>query len=242
MNILTTAVPQWVSILFLLSIPIPILMIAHVAKQGAINAKLSSAKSKQVYNTVLIFYALFFIYVSLTSFTGIFSENTLPPKILLFTAFPLLAFFLLVVTNLKLYKVILENATLQSLVLIHLFRFIGIFFILTNVYGAIPTKFAYIAGIGDIATALGSILVVKAINDRKSYTKPLVIAWNVFGILDIVSVLTTAIITTRLSIATGSQSIVEIANFPFCLIPAFAPATIIFLHMGIFSKLWKERK
>jgi hypothetical protein len=242
MDILTTAVPQWVSILFLLTIPIPIFMIANVAKQGAINANLNDQKVKWIYKAILIFYGLYFTYVSLTSFTGIFLENTLPPKILLYTVFPLLAFFLLVVSNLKLYKTILQNATLQSLVQVHIFRLIGVFFLITNAYGAIPTKFAYIAGIGDIATALTSIFVAKAIINKKSYSKPLTIAWNIFGVLDIVSVLTTAIITTKLSIDTGSQGVTEIANFPFCLIPAFAPATIIFLHLTIFRKLWNERK
>jgi hypothetical protein len=242
MNILTTAVPQWVSILFLLTILIPIFMIANVAKQSAIKANLYNQKVKWVYKSILIFYGVYFIYVSLTSFTGIFLENTLPPKILFYTVFPLLAFLLLVVSNLKLYKIILQNAALQSLVQVHLFRLIGVFFLIINAYGAIPTKFAYIAGIGDIATALLSIFVAKAITNKKTYAKPLTIAWNIFGLLDIVSVLTTAIITTKISIDTGSQGVTEIANFPFCLIPAFAPATIIFLHLTIFRKLWNDRK
>lgn len=241
MNILTTAVPQWVSILFLLTIPIPIFMIANVARQSAVNASLDQQKVKWIHRIILIFYGLYFVYVSLMSFTGIFLENTLQPKILFYTVFPLLALLLLVVPNLKLYKTVLQNATLQSLVQVHLFRLIGVFFLITNAYGAIPTKFAYIAGIGDIATALLSIFVAKAIANKKSYSKPLTIAWNIFGLLDIVSVLTTAIITTKLSIETGSQGVTEIANFPFCLIPAFAPATIIFLHMCIFKKIKMEK-
>ncbi len=242
MNILTSAVPQWVSILFLLAITIPVFMIANVARLGAINANLDSQKSKRVYKVILIFYGLYFFYVSLMSFTGVFLENTMPPKILFYTTFPLLAFLLLVVSNLKLYQTILQKTTLQALVQIHLFRLIGVFFIITNVYGVIPTKFAYIAGFGDIAVALTSIFVAKAIANKKTYAKPLTIVWNIFGLLDIVSVITTAIITTKFSIDTGSQSLVEIANFPFCLIPAFAPATIIFLHLTIFRKLESDRK
>ncbi len=237
MNILTPAVPQWVSILFLLSITIPVFMIANVARQGAINANLDSHKSKLVYKAILMFYGLYFFYVSLTSFTGVFLENTLPPKILGYTFFPLLAFLLVVVSNLNLYQTILQNTPLESLVQVHLFRLIGVFFLITNAYGAIPTKFAYIAGIGDIAVALTSIFVAKAIINKKTYAKPLTITWNIFGVLDIVSVLTTAIITTKLALDTGSQGVVGIANFPFCLIPAFAPATIIFLHLSIFRKL-----
>jgi hypothetical protein len=237
MDILTNAVPQWVSILFLLTIPIPVLMIARVAKRAAIDANFDLQKSKLLYNLVLGFYAIYFVYVSLMSFTGIFSENTLPPKVLLYTLFPLLVFLVLVIANLKVYKVILDHVTLQSLVKLHTFRFIGVFFLIANAYHALPTVFAYIAGLGDIATAISSIWVAKAIVEKKVYAKPLTIVWNIFGLCDIVSVLVTAIITTKLSITTGTQGLAEIANFPFVLIPAFAPATIIFLHLSIFRKL-----
>jgi hypothetical protein len=37
-----------------------------------------------------------------------------------------------------------------------------------------------------------------------------------------------------------TQSLANIAEFPFCFIPAFAPATIIFIHVAIFKKLRKE--
>ncbi len=38
-----------------------------------------------------------------------------------------------------------------------------------------------------------------------------------------------------------SQSIVEMAKFPFVWIPAFAPAIIIFMHIAIFKKLKRKR-
>jgi hypothetical protein len=95
MDILITAVPQWVSILFLLVIPIPIFMIANVAKQGGIHANLEPQNVKLIYRSILIFYGLHFLYVSLMSFTGIFQVNSLPPQIVLFTTLPLLFFFLI---------------------------------------------------------------------------------------------------------------------------------------------------
>lgn len=241
MEIFTSTVPQWVSILFLLIIPIPVLMIANIARQGAINAGFELQKPKQVFLYVLLFFAIYFCYVSTMSFTGLFQQNTLPPLIVLLTTLPLLIFFTLIVSNLKVYKKIIESLSLDAIVLVHVFRFIGIFFLILNAYGAIPTKFAYIAGFGDIATAVTSIFVAKAIKSKKRYAKKLTLAWNIFGILDIVSVLTAAIVTTKLSIETGSQDVLEITKFPFCLIPGFAPATILFLHFIVFKKLVKDR-
>ena len=191
--------------------------------------------------SILFFYGLLFLYTSILSLKGVFLENTLPPKILLYTAFPLLAFLFLVIFNLKLYKTIVQNVTIESLIQVHLFRLIGVFFFITSAYGAIPAKFALVAGIGDLVTAFTSIFVAQAIKNNKPYSKPLLIAWNIFGLLDIVSVLATAILTTKVSIKTGSQDLTEIGAFPFCLIPAFAPATIIFLHVSIFRKLGMKK-
>ncbi len=237
MDFLTNAVPQWVSISFLLTIPIPIFMIATTAKQGAIRAAIEPQKVRLIYLSIIVFYTIYLTYTAVMSWLGVFSENTLPPKIILYTTLPLLLFLSLVVSNLKIYKTILQHLTLQELVILHFFRLIGVFFLILNAYGAIPTKFAYIAGIGDIATALTSIWVAKAITSKKSYAKLLTVIWNIFGLLDIFSVIIMAILTTKLSIETGSQSVIEMTKFPICLIPAFAAGTIIFLHFSLFRKL-----
>jgi hypothetical protein len=64
--------------------------------------------------------------------------------------------------------------------------------------------------------------------------------WNIVGFWDIVNVVVMAFLTTKWSLDTGSQSLIEMGYFPFSLIAAFAPATIIFLHISIFKKLKME--
>jgi hypothetical protein len=238
MNILTSAVPQWVSILFLMSILVAILMIAHVAKQGASNKKTAN----NIFAGVLGFYVFYFVYVGFMSFTGIFQEVSLPPKIFFYTTIPLFLFLNFIIARTAIFKATFKNICLKSLVVVHTFRFIGIFFLITNAYGAIPTQFAYIAGIGDITTAILSFFVAHSISTQKKYAKKFTFIWNIFGFCDILSVIVSGIVTTKQSIETGSLGVTEIANFPFCLIPAFAPATILFLHLLIFRKLWMERK
>jgi hypothetical protein len=241
MNILTNAVPVWVSILFIFGMTASIFLIARTIKMGAITANLSETKAKSVYNTTLVFFLLFFAYVGIMSvFTTVFQQNTIPPKILLFTAIPLMLFYFLVLPRIPTFKSSLSKIPLTSLVGIHIFRLIGIFFLITHAYGALPTQFAYTAGMGDITTAIASIFVVKAIEQKKNYARALTIAWNIFGILDIISVIVSALVVTKLSIQTGVQGVQEIANFPFCLIPAFAPATIIFMHYLVFKKLFTK--
>jgi hypothetical protein len=242
MNILSSYVPAWVSILFLLMLPVPIFMIANAVKQGAVKANFDSEKVTWVFRSIFIFYAIYFIYVFFMSSTGIFLENSIPPRVLLYTTFPLILFFIFIVSRLKVYRQLVENVPLQTLVLVHSFRFIGIIFIIIHSVGGIPARFAYVAGIGDIITAILSFVVAKAITTKKSYARPLTYAWNFLGLMDVISILVTANITTKLAITTGSQGLTTMGSFPFSLIAAYAPPTIIFLHITIFRKLWMERK
>ena len=233
MTIFSHYVPLWVSVLFLAVILFPIFLIAHLARKGVQNPK----RARQVYFSIVGFYFCYFIYVSFASFYGWFDEVSLPPKILKLTMIPLLGFLLLVIFNLPLYQSILKNLQLSDLVNIHIFRLIGSFFLILGWYSALPSSIALLAGFGDIITAVSSIFVAQAIRKNKSYAHQLTWFWNTFGLLDILATSATAYILTKLSIETGSQGVDALAAFPFCFIPAFAPATIIFLHLSIYKKL-----
>lgn len=242
MNILTASVPTWVSISFIFSFSIVFFMIANTAKTAALKAGFDAKKASNIWKTVLGFCFIYIIYVSLMSFTGIFQVNALPPRILLFTAIPLLVFYFGVVFRSKIYWTLLENAALESLIRIHIFRFVGVFFILAYLYGALPKTFALVGGIGDIFAAVTAIFVANAVENRRAYAPKLALIWNIIGFWDIVNVVVSAIITTKYALEDGTKGVLEMANFPFCWIAAFAPATIVFLHIGIFKKLKMMKK
>jgi hypothetical protein len=190
---------------------------------------------------MLIFFATYYLYVTLMSFTGIFQVNTLPPRILLFTAIPLLLFYFLFVFRTKTFWNILENVKLSDLIRIHIFRLVGLFFIIGWSYGILPKTFAFIGGIGDIFAAVTAIFVAILVDKKAKNYKKITLIWNIIGFWDIVSVINSAVYFTKQAIETNSQGILEMTKFPFCLIPAFAPATIIFLHICIFKKLKMEK-
>ena len=134
-----------------------------------------------------------------------------------------------------------QKLKLKELVGVHIFRFIGSFFLILAFYDQLPRIIGLIAGIGDVVAAATSIFVVRAIKNNKSYAKRLTLIWNTFGMLDILATSATAIILTKISIDTGSQGVDFLAQFPFCFIPSFAPATIIFLHLLIYRKLLSKK-
>jgi hypothetical protein len=236
-------VPTWVSISFCFVFPITIYFTASTIKQGALNAQMTDNKANSLFWSVLLFFAFYLTYVSSLTFTGLLSKNTLPPRVLLFTTLPLLIFLFGFIFNKPIYWKILDAIPLQSLVRLHSFRFVGVYFIIATYYNALPAHFAILAGLGDMATAFGAIFIAKTIEESKSWSRKATLIWLIFGFWDIVSVIVSAILTTRYSIQhPESQSIVEIAKFPYVWIPAFAPVVIIFMHISIFKKLKRERK
>jgi hypothetical protein len=230
-------VPTWVSLLFLPTFPITIYFITRIIKRASIQAQLSVPLTHNIQWGIWLFFGVYLSYTFLLSVTGVLSVNVLPPRIFLFTVIPLLIFLFGFVFNRPLYWKILDNIPLQSLVRIHIFRFVGVFFLITAYYEALPPSFALLAGFGDILTAIGALFVSKWISENKSWSRKATFVWNIFGLWDIVSVMISAIIITRSSIENNTQPIIEMTKIPFVWIPAFAPAVIIFLHIAVFKKL-----
>ncbi|MEL6942770.1 MAG: hypothetical protein AAFO82_08885 [Bacteroidota bacterium] len=239
MEFAITNVPTWVSILFIISFITPIYLIATVSKKAYLNAGKNKKEAKRIYRNMYVFYVIYLLGVAALSFFGAFTKNTLPPLILICTTLPLLLFYFLYVKRSSWFKTILENIPLADLVRIHLFRFVGIFFFINYHYDTLPKQFAYTGGGGDILTAVLAILVIYALNSRRKYAVSLTWIWNFIGLLDILSVLGTAVFITRTAIATGGEGVAQFGTFPFSWIPAFAPATIVFLHVVIFEQLKK---
>lgn len=219
--------PTYISILFLVAFIIPPLMVAQLAKKAQI---------KNGMKIVLGFYFVYLTIVAIASLSGFYTDVMLPPKIVVTTTLPF-AVFLIFIYNTNACKQADEVLKLEYLVGIHVFRLIGSIFLILLAYQLLPPVFALLAGIGDVLTALTSIFVVKAIQNKKSYAKRLTYIWNTFGLIDILTTAILAIVFTKISIDTGSLGVDILAEFPFCFVPAFAPPTIIFLHLLVYRKL-----
>ncbi|MFK7757797.1 MAG: hypothetical protein AB8B53_12780 [Flavobacteriales bacterium] len=224
-------VPFIFSLVFLLAFTFPIVMVAQLARKGEI---------KRGFEMVLVFYAIYLSSVALASLNGFFDDVMLPPKIVLTTTLPF-AIFITFIFSTKACKRANAILRLEELVGIHLFRLIGSTFLILLFFDLLPPPFALVAGIGDVLTAITSVFVARAIRLEKSYARRLTYFWNTFGLLDILITSAMAIIFTKISIDNGVQGVEVLAEFPFCFIPAFAPPTIIFLHLLVFRKLGLEK-
>lgn len=234
---LLSSQPLWITILLFCSMCIPIFLLDRIVRKGTALANLSNPSIQMKTPRVLLFLGIYYFYVFLLSQTAYIHVNSLPPRILLFTAIPLLLFYFLVVFRSRQFWHILQHVSLSSLVRFHIFRFVGAFFLIAWHYHLLPKSFAFLAGVGDLIVASTAILVAYLIDRNYKHYKKITLIWNIIGFWDIVSVIVSAIYTTKEAIALNQKGIIEMAQFPYSLIPAFAPATIIFIHICIFKKL-----
>lgn len=237
-----SSMPLWAIVLFILSIFCSLTFIAYRVKQAAINAGMSASKARNIQYGILGFYIAYLAYVSILSLKGVFDNSSLPPTVMVFGGLPLMIILFGIIGNTKLFKKLLRSITLESLITMHVFRFVGVFFIILYSYHLLPTEFAFSAGMGDIVTALLAIPVARMVLKGKSWSIPAVYAWNILGILDILTLLIIAALDAKNFIGTGGPGEREMAIFPFVWFPAFAPATILFLHTVIFRKLIQIKK
>lgn len=123
----------------------------------------------------------------------------------------------------------LKSIPLESLVALHLVRFVGAYFLWLHVRGELPHDFAVPAGWGDIAVAcLAGLLLITRPSGRTPY-----LIWNALGLADILFVV---IMAARLAMADPS-SMAALLRLPLSLLPTFVVPLVIFTHIVIFHRL-----
>jgi hypothetical protein len=241
MNLSITNVPIWVSLLFLCSFStLTIYLITSAIK--SVYKQQNSANNNNLIPKTILFFVTYFIAVSLVTLTGFFEKNALPPRIILATALPLFLFYQCYLLQSKTFQYIFQYIQIQQLIRIHLFRFVGVFFFLGYYYDALPQHFAFVGGGGDILTAILVLPLLYLIQKKHPFAQRFIWIWNCIGLLDILSVLCSAIWITKQAVQNHQVGVEQMGTFPFSWIPAFAPATIIFLHLLIFKKLKAEKQ
>ena len=121
---------------------------------------------------------------------------------------------------------------LRGLVLLHVTRFVGFYFLVLYHRGELPYAFAVPAGIGDILVAALAILVVMIPLPEATRLRAIYI-WNVIGLTDILLVVLSAL---RLGLANRNE-LAALTELPLSLLPTFLVPLIIATHLAIFARL-----
>ncbi len=126
----------------------------------------------------------------------------------------------------------IDSLSLRALVLVHVTRFVGVYFLILHHRGELPYAFAVPGGWGDIVVAL-SALVVALAPFAPAFRLRAVRIWNVVGLLDLALVVFTA---ARLGLA-DPLSIRALTHLPLSLLPTFLVPILIATHIIIYLRL-----
>jgi hypothetical protein len=134
-----------------------------------------------------------------------------------------------------------DAAPIGWLIALQVYRLIGGNFILLWLSGAIPGVFALPVGIGDVLVGLTAIPVALYLASGRAAGVPLAIAWNIFGILDLVDALTLGFLSSPgpLQALALDHPNVLTTGYPTVMTPAFAVPLSLILH-GL--SLWQLRR
>lgn len=176
---------------------------------------------------------VFWIWLFAAIFVGrFFVLQRLPLPAVQAVLFALTVLLVLCYKRIESFRSWVDAIDIRALVLLHLTRFVGIYFLVLYRRGELPYAFAVPAGIGDIAVALLAILVVYLPLAPANQTRAIYI-WNVIGFVDILLVVLAA---ARIGL-TGGFELLPLTYLPLSLLPTFLVPLIIASHLAIFARL-----
>jgi subtilisin family serine protease len=126
----------------------------------------------------------------------------------------------------------------RVLVLVHVSRLVGLYFLVLYGRGELPYAFAVPGGLGDIAVAVAAIAVAALLPPAGRAGWRGLCVWNLAGLIDILLVVATA---ARLNLA-DPASMAALTRLPLSLLPTFLVPIIIWTHAVILVRLAASRR
>jgi hypothetical protein len=168
------------------------------------------------------------------SLLGAAGNDVLPPRIPVALDATLLVGYLLLFF--PTFRRIIAAVPQHWLIGIQAFRILGAVWLVRYFAGGLPGLFALPAGIGDVATGLIAAFVAYAWYSGKPYARSAAIAWNFFGMADLVNAVVLATLT-----GAGAGLV-----FPLVLIPAYGVPRSLLIHsyslIGLLRKTSQQER
>jgi hypothetical protein len=149
----------------------------------------------------------------------VFRNTVRPPRIPLALFATLAAGYLLLLS--RTFRGIIGSIPQHWLIGIQTFRILGGVFLVRYLQGQLPGVFAIPAGVGDVLTGVFAPLVAYWWFVGKPYARGAAIAWNLFGMTDLINAVRIGALTGG-----GGGGIV----FPIVLIPIYAVPRAFLVH------------
>jgi hypothetical protein len=183
--------------------------------------------------------AAWFIAAFTAGAAGLLDRPGRPPfELLVFVVLPIGGFGTAYFASRR-FRAFTATLKLTWLVGSHLWRLVGLGFVIGWYVGALPAGFAIPEGLGDIIAALGALALARSLATG-STPRSWLLAWNVFGLVDLVSAISLGVLYSNGPLgflASGSVTTRPMVSFPVSLIPTFFVPLFILLHLLTFTRL-----
>ena len=170
---------------------------------------------------------------------GVVNEPGRPPLALAsFFVIPIGGFVGAYLTSAS-FRAFTRTIPLWVLVGSHVWRFVGLGFVIGWLTGALPAGFGIPAGFGDIIAAAGALILLPRVRDGRASRKWL-LAWNILGILDLAAAITLGVLyseSTAGVLHTATASTKPLVTFPVSLIPTFFVPLFLLAHALTFRRI-----
>ncbi len=196
-----------------------------------IQDEISQSLTKLIFGIIIIWFVLAFA----GGMIGLFNRVNEPPIYLgLFLLVPIIGFTLAYSFSTRIQH-IANGIPLWLITIAHVWRFVGIFFVVSAIVHVLPPQFGYPEGLGDAIAAFFCIPLAFAIRKKNRSTglRTAFIVWNVYGMIDLISAISLGILYSpgpsgilRTDISTAIMT-----TFPVSLIPTFFVPLFILIHM-----------
>ena len=168
-------------------------------------------------------------------FTGVIGAVPMGPQLIALTLTVVAVF---VSSRVAAVRQSVDALPIQALVGVHIARFIGIAFLVLGARGELSPWFAERAGWGDLTTATIAVVLL-VIGLARTIPPRLLLAWNVFGIIDLIVAVTTAAFVVVRGDVPGMDPLLRL---PLVLVPIFAVPLLFATHIALFRRLWPSIK
>lgn len=167
-------------------------------------------------------------------------EQGTPPLNIVLSIIITVSLFFLAYWSIPEFRDYVLKLDMRFLIMLHSWRMLGMGFIMLYMFDKLPPLFAYLAGVGDAATAIAAIFLAYALFTKThGVSKSLIWRWNTFGLIDfIIAVTVGALSQTDGVLYTGNGINSDImVQFPLVLIPGFLVQVFTITHLIVYLQL-----
>jgi hypothetical protein len=125
---------------------------------------------------------------------------------------------------------VLDAIPQSWLVGVQVYRMLGLVFLIQLARGLAPWQFALPAGLGDVLTGLFALPVASVLAARSVVAGPKAVAWNLFGVADLVFAVAMGALTSIGPLQMMAFDAPNRFSYPLVMIPTFAVPLSLILH------------